>query len=497
MRSLMQHRRDEDGAVVAIVVLSLIAIFGMVVISVDVGGVVLRRREMVNVNDSAALAAAIAFAQKENGAECGVTEDPAAAAADQIAVTNVTGSARVSFVTDCVNQTVSVVYKKDQQLFFAPVLGFGDTATVNAAATAKWGQATGGNPVPIELDPQRTNNCVYVDPNDPTQGFKPPGACPDGYWFDPGATLQNSAWGLLSLNEWAPDNGANDWNAGCDTSGGTSDLNGWITQTNAIQVSLRQVPTYVCTRNGVSSNSWFGALASMQGKTVLFPVNDPCQMAVTSLFPAPCGNTQKLVNNTSKQKFAIVAFAPMKIEGVYRGNTIEAIGTPGTAGQSGDCGNNGAPLALDAGGGRNLSVVADNDCNAPVYTSIDHIPFLSVSVFSPHQGQDPLINYVKCPPVGGTSCDYRYDETTFQLTWVNNVTRSDGRTKMVQLNWSIDATPGTPGACSPSGTGGVGPTQPEARAYCLVLSWAGPQLIGQDPGPPGPGYGANAVTLVK
>src|ERR687892_1883388 len=50
--------REERGATAVIVVLSLFALFGMIVLTVDVGGLLWARRGMVNASDAAALAAA-------------------------------------------------------------------------------------------------------------------------------------------------------------------------------------------------------------------------------------------------------------------------------------------------------------------------------------------------------------------------------------------------------------------------------------------------------
>lgn len=489
MRTLIRRiHREERGATIAIVAVSLIALFGMVVLTVDVGGLVVRRRAMVNANDAAALAAAQAFALEENGAVCGSIEDPARDQADALAESNVSGSSRTVFQTDCIEQTVEVVYERDQDLFFAPVLGFSDTATVNATATAVWGSAGGGNPVPIELDPQRTRECVYNDPDDPDAGYKPPGACPQGYWFDPLDTGANSSWGLLSLNEWAPDDGANDPFAGCSATGGSSDLGDWITEANSVSVVLAQVPTYVCSRNGSSTSTWLDPLRARVGDILLFPINDPAQMVVDN----PWLPTQIDAPNTSLEKFAIVGFAPMKVDAVLDGDDPLAIGTPGVTGASGDCGNNGTPLGLSLAGTRDLQQLMAADCEAPAV--IDNIPYTDISVF--YQAGGNRVEYAKCPPIGGTNCDYRYDETTFTLTWVQPLTQTDGQTKLLSGTWSMEDTPGTPGACSPPGTSGVGPTQPEARAFCLALSWAGPQLIGSNP-QPGSGFGAQSVTLVK
>lgn len=492
MRSLRRLRHEEEGATIAIVAISLIALMGMVVLVTDVGGLVARRRELVNANDSAALAAAKTFAAEEGGAICGTNEGPAQTSADTLATTNVSGSTRALFTTDCAAQTVTVEYQRVQDLFFAPILGFGSSATVTATATAKWGQSMGGNPIPIELDPTTTGNCVYIDPSNPDGGFKPPAPCPDGYWFDPQSTDQNSAWGLLSLNEWAPDNGANDPQAQCSAAGGSNALGGWIDGSAPISVTLAQIPTYVCTRNGASTSTWFGPLQAQacatapdpNCKTFLFPVNDPSRMVVSN----PWLPTQIQASSTNREKYAIVAFAPMQIVAVYDGDDPGAIGTPGTPGPSGNCGNNGVALNL-VGNSVNLGARADASCGAP--TVIQSIPYSSVQVFSGNGAG--RVTFTKCPPTGGANCDYRYDEGTFDLTWVNALTRG-GPPKSVKLDWTAPGTAGTAGAC---GADGVPPSHPPARAFCLVLAWAGPQLIGQDPGPPGNGFGAKSITLVK
>ena len=49
---------NQEGATAVIVVLILFALFGMIVLVVDVGGLLYARRGMVNASDAAALAAA-------------------------------------------------------------------------------------------------------------------------------------------------------------------------------------------------------------------------------------------------------------------------------------------------------------------------------------------------------------------------------------------------------------------------------------------------------
>jgi hypothetical protein len=456
MRALRRGLAREDGATLVIVALSLIGLMGMVVLTVDVGGLLAQRRAMVNTNDSAALSAAQSFAIQE--ALCGSNEGPAIAAADSLAGQNVGGTSRTHFGTDCAQQTVTVVYEKQQGLFFAPVLGFADSTPVNATATAQWGPAQGGSPMPIQLDPQLTADCVFEDPND-RGTFKPPGPCPTGYWYN-NQDLTNSGWGLMNLGTWSATPNSNCSNAGANQIGN------WINQTSLADVQFTSTPMYVCTDDGSRTVNWMAHLEAQIGKIVMFPVNDPAQM---------------ILEPPSRAQYAIIALAPMKIEAVYRGNDPEAIGTPGTAAQNKTCTTD---LALGGDGSVNLGVRANQGCGAPA--TVDAIPYTSVEVFL-GQGSN-RVTYTKCPPSGGTNCDYRYDESSYVVQWVNGATQFV-QNKQVTFNWIVNATPGTPGAC------GIQSSDPNAK--CLVLSWAGPQLIGHTPGSGGPSFGAQAIALIK
>ena len=460
MRALSLRRRpaDEDGATIVIVVISLIALFGMVVLVVDVGGLVVRRRELVNANDSAALAGAIAFAQKEGGALCGSIEDPAKSAADFVASTNVDGASLVSWDTDCDEQTVTVVYERDQQLFFAPVLGFGESATVNATATAQWGRTTGGIPMPVELDPVTTGDCVFIDPADPDAGFKPPGECPEGYWFDNG-DLTSSGWGMMDLTSWSETR-----NASCNNQGGANLLGDWITQEVLIQVSLTSIPMYVCVTDGGKTPNWTTDLKGQVGKVFLFPVNDPSKM---------------ILSPPADAQYAIIAFAPMKVVAVYDVGKEEALAI-GT--RSRCLGNH--TFSLSAVPGKTVDLdtytgwVARAGTTCPSAATgkwaVDSAPKLYEA------GTNKPINQ-----------GWTYNSGMHEITWTDD----DSLPKSVDIEFYYrtgGACPGHTYTPKPKGTGGGDP-----NAYCLVLEWAGPQLIGTDPGPPGPGYGAQAVTLVK
>ena len=101
MRSLNRVRlhRDEQGAVVVIVAILMVALMAAVAITVDVGGLYLRRRELVNGSDSAALSAARTcarggtdprYATPEDAADAGVRANAAITAAEVAGTNSVT-----------------------------------------------------------------------------------------------------------------------------------------------------------------------------------------------------------------------------------------------------------------------------------------------------------------------------------------------------------------------------------------------------------------------
>ena len=150
MRELIRRRLhgDESGVTLVIVALCLIALFGMLVLVVDVGGLLLNRREMVNASDAAALAAAKSCILPPS-------KDPRSPeqAADEFAFDNSsraqTAAANITQISGCDTSAtgyVSVQYSANQHLFFAPVLGAGTDRSVSTTATAIWGPAGAANP---------------------------------------------------------------------------------------------------------------------------------------------------------------------------------------------------------------------------------------------------------------------------------------------------------------------------------------------------------------
>jgi putative Flp pilus-assembly TadE/G-like protein len=145
---LTRLKKEESGAVIPIVVLSLVALFGMVVLTVDVGGLMAARRTMVNAADSGALAAAQTCVIQDQGPEA-VALQYAGKNVDAVGLQGLQLTGPV--VCDYGTKQVTVGVTAQQQLFFAPVLGFSDQSPVSATATATWGPTGSASPIPLVI----------------------------------------------------------------------------------------------------------------------------------------------------------------------------------------------------------------------------------------------------------------------------------------------------------------------------------------------------------
>lgn len=292
---------DEAGVTIVIVTFALLAICGMLVLVVDVGGLLTLRRRMVTAADAAALAAAQSCA-----------EDEAAMASDQatlLATQNEPESTQDSFsTTNCGTSSegsVSVGYSAPKELAFAPILGYDDQADVDAQATAIWGPTGGDTPMPIEfsIDPSGLIPCVYQ-----AVGTE----C--NYWWDNSNNhdlTSSSNWGFMNLATQgiAPD-------APCPNSG-TNDRRDWIYGNDDAPLLVSGTHTYVCVDSGHSNSSWMEALQNQVGRIKHFPVNDPALM----------------IRTEGRAKYAIIGFVALRVDAVLKGNDPAAVGTPGTSGR--------------------------------------------------------------------------------------------------------------------------------------------------------------------
>ena len=466
---LLRLHENEEGVTAVIVVLCLVALMGMLVLVIDVGGLLYKRRELVSGSDAAALAAAKTCAVP-------TSTDPSdpEGQADLAAMANVNGlidsNGRIIAGAETCRSPrgyVTVEYSYPQQLFFAGVFG-ASTKTVTTQATAAWGPLGGGNAVPIVLE-----SSVFQGPC-PVPDLDPQTKC--NFWYNNGPNAIGGAdWGFLSLDQWDVAADAN-----CNSAGGTSSLNGYILNNYGSEVLLADPgPTYVCVTTGHRDNSWQDALqdrldgvgcdtSPCPGPVILMPVNDCAKQVDKNGNVTPCGSG-------TPDKFAIVGFVTLELSGIYKGNDPRAIGTPGTPAQSNDCGNNGQALgnsgagdsALGSGqaGGWDLRAFAVASCGAPASPDV-----ISGVTVDPPQNKDPaLVACASVPPSGSstppapTGCDYYFNPSTNILSWWD-VTSKNVANK-VKFNWTINGTPPSPGLC--------GVHAPDPNAICLQTTWLG------------------------
>jgi hypothetical protein len=317
----MNARSDERGATLVIVGIMLIAIFGFVVIVIDVGGLLTLRRSLVRASDSAALAAAQSFAKNEGGAAPGQ--------ADSFAGSNVDSPTRTLFstqagipgmpcsVTSC--GSVTVRYTKDQPLYFAPVLGLASVEDVQHTSKAIWGPPGANVPVvPLVATDDALLDC---DLPNAAAGRE----CTMFYEADGDGTTSASEFGWLDLSTAG-------WNVGPGAGGcsgtGASTLNGWL-GTPVTTLSLNwPFATYVCPAGGVRDTNW-QTLNDMADAHVIvsFPVTDADGLwSAANGGTAPHGKIDGASGGTAK--YDAVGFVSLRLVALYDGSEPEVRGIP-------------------------------------------------------------------------------------------------------------------------------------------------------------------------
>ncbi len=463
MRNAFVRSRGEEGATVVIVALCLVVIFAMIVLAVDVGGLLLRRRAMVNGSDAGALAAAKSCAL--------VTDtDIPEFQADLFAGDNVVGltagqggidSGRtVNCDTDSQGH-VTVEYTTPQDLWFAGVLGFGPTSNVTTDATAEWGPTSGDNPLPIVLNVGTFQGACRIPTQDATGGPLDIGdTC--YFWYD-NDRFNGSNFGFMNLNQWDVAAGDNCSNAG------SSDRTTWIQggwNGDDLTFNFPSGPTYVCTDSGISSSNWM-TLEGEVGEIKTFPIND---------WDGSISGWPELYAGSGQiDKYQIVGFAALQIEQVL---TVAQAG-----GTSGSCNNDFDPFDPDGDivTGQSFSVESFGTFNGCFAAVPDNIVNVVVD------GSHPSVNFTACTSPGlPSSCDYYYDPVSRFITWYGPSTATsggqEGRDDLdVSFDWSND------GIC------GVAPGNASAR--CMVISWQGDTLTGTHPCPLCPDFGTRAIKL--
>jgi Flp pilus assembly protein TadG len=425
---LRSRHRDERGAVLAIVVLSLLVILGMTALSVDVGGMLVKRRSMVTANDAAALA----FAEScvlEGGGDPDVMADTLATQNADNAVRYPSSATAWTVEGVCSPGApnnagkVKVKYVGDQPFFFAPILGFDDHTTVAATATATWGGLGGTtNVTPLELDSQQlTEECDFPDTEIGRR-------C--AFWYNNVAA--SDSWGVLNLDQWGVDPTFN-----C-SSAGANDRSNWISGGFPGSVALKDPPpTYVCLDTGANASNW-ATLENEVGNEKVFPINDSTGF---SGYPqvdrggANCPDADATAGLCTPDKYSIVGFASLLIVALYHGNDPAAIGGTGSCSVT-----------------RSFSLTPPNDTYDLALSACElsnlNYPGVSTDPW-------PLLQKGNDPPFVH-DVDYSYDPDTKIVTWL----RPTGATGVkVQWDWA------TSGLC------GVRPSDPNAR--CLITEYRG------------------------
>jgi Flp pilus assembly protein TadG len=274
----MQKGSREEGAVAIIVAICLIVLMAAVALTVDIGGLLYRRREMVNGADAAALAAAIECSRvngrsPEPAADARFLANSPRATAGDVAGPNITE------ILGCGTSAghVTVTYTTQQPLYFAPALGFSNQHEVTTEATASWG-SVGPFPISVNMGPSGPFHTCNID-------AMPGNYC--YYLFDNNAN-GNGDFGFLSLAQW-------NWPSeqGCNAAGGANLLGDQITGTALHSRYAFGLPAYVCKVSGAKIANWSKDLASIENQTRWFPINDP--------------------SKETRQRYYIVGFAEMLV----------------------------------------------------------------------------------------------------------------------------------------------------------------------------------------
>jgi hypothetical protein len=308
--------RDESGATLAFVAVSIVALVGMVALTADFGAMFAKRRGMVTAADAASLAFAESCALDEGQSEADDQSDALAEANQPNALRD--GPEVWPVDGDCDGTgSVTVTYQDTQELFFAPMLGLSGSQAVKARASAAWGPTSGvGSVLPVMLSMGRLSTCDI--PNEE------PGE--DCWFYLDNSELGNAQWSLLNVQ---PDCNAQKfgWNvsvAHCDArvnppeptyncpAFSTDDMVDLIEQGSPPLEMDPDGVTYVCNSSGAHTPA-FRAIEDLEDEDEIrmFPVNDPDQQVENGGDPVPEGEAPDF--------YAIVGFIEMRIVDVYRG----------------------------------------------------------------------------------------------------------------------------------------------------------------------------------
>lgn len=470
-------KQSEEGVVTLLVAVSMVVFFGMLALSIDIGGLLVLRRELVTAADSGSLAGAQSCATGDNWAEAQVQanayidENYEAPDGAEVERSVTLDAGNCDGTVDVNGGELTVVYKAKRFLGPAQWLGWEESQTVPGDATAEWGTAEGSEAVAPMIvnatEDGKVGGCV-LDVGGTTCAVLFNNKEGD---IDYG---EASHWGSANLD---PDDG---WDVDDDTkcSGApTSDFSDWLQ--DGIKLSLSDSPpTYVCHDNG----AWAGWAADLQeiadaGGTLDVPVNDPTKMVDQD------GNLCWPDNVPDCDKYAVVGFIRMKLIDVLKG--AEGSGSPGTPGTPADGGtctfservnfSPGTPAAPDDHDLDDIIGIPNSCTNGKIPTDIE---ITELELSSTSGGQNPTTTIYTNPPDYALdfllNTEYDYEATVRNILWQR--ARANGVDVEGEFEWSIPGDPGTPPTEAPCGHDGG-----DGNEVCVVFEWTGRSVGGIDP----------------
>jgi Flp pilus assembly protein TadG len=318
-------RREEDGAVLMIVAVSLLFIIGMLALVFDLGRSVAARRDMENGTSAAALAAAQQCALGQGLANAQVAADDLL---DQNTLNLGTPAHEPIIAPECVAQssglssaaekTVTVSSNIDLDYFFAEIFGL-TSGTVTSSAVAQWGPITMTNPIPITVNVSALFDCQI--PFEPP----PPGQTKICNITYPQDQFSEPAWGILNLDQWNQITPSTACHVSNDTIVDIIDAGGWpgpalhLNEPPYDPTTHQGQVTYDCMDNGLQFSSW----AELQGRVLTFPVVDiPTSVTDVSgptLFQEDpnCSSTDpSAVNHCKVSNADVIGFVQFRVSGV-------------------------------------------------------------------------------------------------------------------------------------------------------------------------------------
>jgi hypothetical protein len=330
--SLARLHNEEQGAVLAMVAISLIVLIGMAVLTFDLGHGVALKRNMVNAADAGALAAA---------RECGLAKGEASAKAaagvlvgDNNDAAKVTGFEINPSPAVCSgagnpdpdgHNTVTVTVTVPQEYFFAQIFGF-DGGQVVASATAEWTMELSG-PAPLKVEALKVDECLKGGTGS---------HCYVGYDKD------SAQYGWLNFPEGWPEKGEPNPPTSCPSSGGANDLKDYVGQMgtggSGFGPTLWNVPVWVCAKDGRNSSAlhaikdWIDNVGNPPPPeprpVVSFPVVAPASG------PCPAEGCWPRYGNPNAS-YPVIRFQGFYIENLWKGNDIKKAGVQDECGFAG------------------------------------------------------------------------------------------------------------------------------------------------------------------